>query len=588
MYEYISDDEHSYTLKGKDGKEFKVAKQSISDAIHGKITNMKPVKMAKGGEVPAALDPNYDVNKMLTPNLNQEASAYPDPVAVAYENRLKNSKLEKEDLQNKDINPFPTPEDFMSPNQIDINAQKDALNYANLHKQKLESGAYTSPNPDSIGQQQARLDEQKQNLGVGGFKQPQLETPEMALQKQLQAQSQMPEMGKNSQNMVNLPQSHTLGLMEGYKAPLMANAKIQEDMYKQQADIYGKMAAQADEFKLQAEAQQKAKQKVGEEYDKLFNDVRDQKVDPYKVWNDSSTGQKAGIVVGMLLSGIGQGLQGPGATNMAMDAYNKQVDRSIEAQKMELGKKENLLSVNLRKYGDLQTAEAATRAAYLTALGAKVSQAAAMAQSAEAKNNAKLTDMQIKMQMAPLLYQIQGMMAKAMVYGKAGGGAGGIPVNQEPYQLLADPDYAKKRIVVDGKVYQATDDESAKTLRNLQSEYEPVKKMVGELNSLVGNPAALTKGTNENLRATALRSYLIPRINAMHGLTRLSEEDIKTMGQQLSDPTAFTEFLNGKAKNEQFFKNLNDDLNENYKTRLINFGGMAGQGFQPLGKAKGR
>ena len=44
MYQYISDDEHSYTLKGKDGKEFKVAKQSISDAIHGKITNMKPKK----------------------------------------------------------------------------------------------------------------------------------------------------------------------------------------------------------------------------------------------------------------------------------------------------------------------------------------------------------------------------------------------------------------------------------------------------------------------------------------------------------------------------------------------------------------
>jgi hypothetical protein len=144
VYQYISDDEHSYTLKGKDGKEFKVAKQSISDAIHGKITSMKPVKMAKGGEVPAALDPNYNVNQMLTPNLNQEASAYPDPVAVAYENRLKNSLLEKEGLQNKDLNPFPTPEDFMSPSQIDINAQKDALSYANLHKQKLDGGVYTS------------------------------------------------------------------------------------------------------------------------------------------------------------------------------------------------------------------------------------------------------------------------------------------------------------------------------------------------------------------------------------------------------------------------------------------------------------
>lgn len=379
MYQYISDDEHSYTLKGKDGKEFKVAKQSISDAIHGKITNMKPVKMANGGEVPAALDPNYQqIDQMLTPNLNQEASAYPDPVAVAYENRLKNSLLEKEGLQNKDLNPFPTPEDFMSPSQININAQKDALSYANLHKQKLDGGVYTSPNPDSIAQQQSRLDEQKQNLGVGGFKQPQLETPEMALQKQLQAQSQLPQVEQQQSN-YNFPQSQMLGLMQGASAPLMRNAKAQEDMYKTQADMYGKMGDQADEFKTQADNMQKAKQDVGDEYDKLFNDVKNQKIDPYKVWNDSSTGQKAGIVVGMLLSGLGQGLQGPGATNMAMDAYNKQVDRSIESQKMELGKKENLLSQNLRRYGDLHTAEAATRAAYMTAMGAKISQAGAMA-----------------------------------------------------------------------------------------------------------------------------------------------------------------------------------------------------------------
>ena len=37
---------------------------------------------------------------------------------------------------------------------------------------------------------------------------------------------------------------------------------------------------------------QKAKQDVGAEYDKLFNDVKNQKIDPYKVWNDSTTGQK--------------------------------------------------------------------------------------------------------------------------------------------------------------------------------------------------------------------------------------------------------------------------------------------------------
>lgn len=586
MYQYISDDEHSYTLKGKDGKEFKVAKQSISDAIHGKITSMKPVKMAKGGEVPAALDPNYNVNQMLTPNLNQEASAYPDPVAVAYENRLKNSLLEKEGLQNKDLNPFPTPEDFMSPSQIDINAQKDALSYANLHKQKLDGGVYTSPNPDSIAQQQSRLDEQKKNLGVSGFKQPQLETPEMALQKQLQAQSQLPQ-AEQQQSNFSLPQSQMLNTMQGMQAPLMRNAKAQEDMYNTQADMYGKIGEQADEFKRQADHMQKAKQDVGAEYDKLFNDVKNQKIDPYKVWNDSSTGQKAGIVVGMLLSGLGQGLQGPGATNMAMDAYNKQVDRSIEAQKMELGKKENLLSQNLRRYGDLHAAEAATRAAYMTAMGAKISQAGAVAQSKEAKNNAQIAGTQYQMQMFPLLAQVTNATAMARAYGM-GNNAGGIPVQQEPFGLLSNPDYMKKRVVFNNRAYPAVDDKAADELRNMLSKYSGIKTMVNELSDISKKNNGVALGPIDRARVEQIRSQLIPENMAYDDFKRLTKEDLENFGKSFSNPNSVMGFVEGDVRNKQFLKHLDESLNEAMKNKLVKFGGMPGQGFQPLGKAKGR
>lgn len=587
MYQYISDDEHSYTLKGKDGKEFKVAKQSISDAIHGKITNMKPVKMANGGEVPAALDPNYQqIDQMLTPNLNQEASAYPDPVAVAYENRLKNSLLEKEGLQNKDLNPFPTPEDFMSPSQININAQKDALSYANLHKQKLDGGVYTSPNPDSIAQQQSRLDEQKQNLGVGGFKQPQLETPEMALQKQLQAQSQLPQVEQQQSN-YNFPQSQMLGLMQGASAPLMRNAKAQEDMYKTQADMYGKMGDQADEFKTQADNMQKAKQDVGDEYDKLFNDVKNQKIDPYKVWNDSSTGQKAGIVVGMLLSGLGQGLQGPGATNMAMDAYNKQVDRSIESQKMELGKKENLLSQNLRRYGDLHTAEAATRAAYMTAMGAKISQAGAMAQSKEAKSNAQLQLIDINSKILPLMAQVTNATAMAKAYGM-GNNAGGIPVQQEPFGLLSNPEYMKKRVVFNNRAYPAVDDKAAEELRNMLSKYSGIKTMVNELSDISKKNNGVALGPVDRARVEQIRSQLIPENMSYDDFKRLTKEDLENFGKSFSNPNSVMGFVEGDVRNKQFLKHLDESLNEAMKNKLVKFNGMPGQGFQPLGKAKGR
>lgn len=571
MYQYISDDEHSYTLKGKDGKEFKVAKQSISDAIHGKITSMKPVKMAKGGEVPAALDPNYQPQEQspLIPDLSAPVQMPAQPV---------------QQYQSPDPG-------VISNDQWNQLSAVDRQSYLDpLHAKADQSplGKIGSFIGDMAGQ--GRQEKQQQLEQAGAINKPievpQVETPEIALQKQLQAQSQLPQVEQQQSNF-NLPQSQILGLMQGARAPLMQNAKAQEDMYNTQADMYGKIGEQADEFKRQADHMQKAKQDVGAEYDKLFNDVKNQKIDPYKVWNDSTTGQKAGIVVGMLLSGIGQGLQGPGATNMAMDAYNKQVDRSIEAQKMELGKKENLLSQNLRRYGDLHTAEAATRAAYMTAMGAKISQAGAVAQSKEAKNNAQLQLININKDILPLMTQVTNATAMARAYGM-GNNAGGIPVQQEPFGLLSNPDYMKKRVVFNNRAYPAVDDKAAEELRNMLSKYSGIKTMVNELSDISKKNNGVALGPIDRARVEQIRSQLIPENMAYDDFKRLTKEDLENFGKSFSNPNSVMGFVEGDVRNKQFLKHLDESLNEAMKNKLVKFGGIPGQGFQPLGKAKGR
>ena len=101
----------------------------------------------------------------------------------------------------------------------------------------------------------------------------------------------------------------------------------------------------------------------------LFNDYKNGKIDPHRLWNNSSTAGKIGAGIGMLLSGMGSGLTGQ--PNLAMKVIDESINRDIESQKADLGKKETLLSMNFRKLGDLDAATARTAMQLHTAVGAE-------------------------------------------------------------------------------------------------------------------------------------------------------------------------------------------------------------------------
>lgn len=183
--------------------------------------------------------------------------------------------------------------------------------------------------------------------------------------------------------------------------------------------------------------------------------------------------------------------------------------------------------------------------------------------------------------------QVTNATAMARAYGM-GNSAGGIPVQQEPFGLLSNPEYMKKRVVFNNKAYPAVDDKAADELRNMLSKYSGIKTLVNELSDISKKNNGVALGPIDRARVEQIRSQLIPENMAYDDFKRLTKEDLENFGKSFSNPNSVMGFVEGDVRNKQFLKHLDESLNEAMKNKLVKFGGMPGQGFQPLGKAKGR
>jgi hypothetical protein len=89
---------------------------------------------------------------------------------------------------------------------------------------------------------------------------------------------------------------------------------------------------------------------------KLMNDISNQKLDFNGYWSNKSAPAQITAAIGMILGGIGSGMTMGRQGNMAADVINKAIDRDVEQQKAELGKKENMLSHLMEQGHSLQQA----------------------------------------------------------------------------------------------------------------------------------------------------------------------------------------------------------------------------------------
>lgn len=132
-------------------------------------------------------------------------------------------------------------------------------------------------------------------------------------------------------------------------------AKAQQNLGEEQAGIY-QDSTKAIQSVLENHQQKMAS--LDAENDALTKTIANSKIDPSRYVHNMGTGQKIMSAIGLMLGGLGSGLtHGP---NLAYESLQKNIQNDIEAQKMDLGKKNSLLSMNLQKYGRLDAATQAT------------------------------------------------------------------------------------------------------------------------------------------------------------------------------------------------------------------------------------
>jgi len=154
----------------------------------------------------------------------------------------------------------------------------------------------------------------------------------------IQPQQQMPQApivqpmqpkGPNAGFQQQLGAAEKLGELEGEKSQALF------DINKQKAD----MLAQSPEEQVRNDPRF---QQAFEQLESLPNEILKRneelsnfKIDPNRLWNKSSTGQKITGFLGLVLSGIGSGLTGK--SNSALDVITRAIENDIDSQKEEKG-----------------------------------------------------------------------------------------------------------------------------------------------------------------------------------------------------------------------------------------------------------
>lgn len=405
----------------------------------------------------------------------------------------------------------------------------------------------------------------------------------------------------------------TSGLMMPPTPPMTDWDRVQRQLDKGQA-----LGEQGADLKAQAEAQKavaltaahaeyadalkKAEaarvadtREVQRQIDTTVSDIESSKIDPNHFWSDKSAFGKVSAGLGMILSGIGSGMTG--APNLAAQFIQRQIDNDIDAQKANLGKKQNLLGYMLKKYGNIQEAAVATRA-YLTAsLAGQVGLAAARAGGQEAQSAAALLKSQLASQAVGAQAQIvQGRHADAwqryqmewqqrlmQQMGMSAQPQGGyVPSSAHP-PMLAEPslkgiqemqkDDNERRVNLPELGAGAyTHAQTAKDAEESKSTLGALANLEGQVNQLAqtarSNPMGVhMPGSEARAKYQSFASSLTTELNKLQGLNRLNENEYHEFGNMI--PTEREWFSGqGAAKIAALKQHIMAKRLEEYQSKL--------------------
>jgi hypothetical protein len=393
---------------------------------------------ADGGDVSA------DPNQVMTPNPNYQpqfegmsqdaapAGAPANPYAEMY------NKIYSQDMK-------------LNPGQPDDFARTHALNVVESQRNADQSNAKIAVE-DAQAQQTKVMQENMRRQAIGLEPIPVPSVPQLPGANQA---VQMPQATATMQPVEQAKQGvedaqHGLasglpGMASSHDPESMLQAGFQQRMagIQQQAAATGQLGEQqAQVLDRNLQDQHIAQQSFQQSYRQLederqahMQDIKDGYIDPNAYWKDHS---KVMSGIGMILAGFNP----TNSPNAAVNFLKFQMEQSLEAQRQNLGAKQNLLAANQRQFGNLRDAMDMTRVMQNDIMAHELQSAAAKAQTPMAKAAALQAAGQLQMEAAPLFQQFA--LRRAMMNLTNNGGSPNAIEHMLGYMRVVNPEMAKE------------------------------------------------------------------------------------------------------------------------------------------------
>lgn len=393
-FKKVKEDDKTATLVHPDGHRIQIAKNSLNLKNRQQLKKL-PLSLAEGSEEPVQDESTPQSNQpAVNININGQAPQQPmTPISVeppAYDADKAKYNL----LQNSQLNDA-VKEEVAKKAGLDMTA--DQINQAV---------------PQTLGRMPADVAPEASPMLP-----PQLEqTPEVA--------PPTPAAPQAGSAMAAAPGASSLDPIGQWRSGLEAEAQAQGQLGQDQMAAIQKGA---DAQQAAFGNYQKEFQTINQERDALQNDINNHHIDPNRLVSGMGFTSKVGTAIGLILGGIGAGMTH--TQNAALAVFQHNIDKDIEAQRNELGKKENLLSANLRQYGNLRDAMEMTRLQLSDTVKNGLLMAAAKSQDPIAKARAQQAAAQLTMTWEPVAQQL----ARRRAFLQGGGSS---TSQQDPSMLI--------------------------------------------------------------------------------------------------------------------------------------------------------
>jgi hypothetical protein len=272
------------------------------------------------------------------------------------------------------------------------------------------------------------------------------------------------------------------------------------------------------------------------ELTQISDAVMNQKIDPNRLWHESSTGGKIAASIGLILGGIGAGLAG--GPNQALAMVNKMVDRDIDAQKSELGKKQTLYSMNMQKLHNENAAYMATKLQLASVYQGQLAQSTAMAQSQIAKQNGAVAQAEIQRAMLPMKQELAKYhMSQQLLYGQGGAGSNEARLSQAENIVFNKEDRERLVHVDDGKggirPLLANSVKDADKVKEAEAEYGQIQKDINRARAFMKNTGTTVWGSNKDAVAKGIEKSMLGSMNKLMQINRFTEAEMKEIFEPL-------------------------------------------------------